>query len=94
MIIRALGPSLSDFGIAGPLEDPMLSVYDRDGNAVGSNDNWQQGQQAEVMNSGLAPKDERESALYIALPPGNYTAIVTGKNGGTGVGLVEGYNIQ
>jgi len=94
LVVRALGPSLSDFGVPSPLQDPTLVLYDADGNAVGSNDNWQEGQQPEVTNSGLAPKDERESALYVALGPGSYTAIVTGKNGETGVGLVEVYNTQ
>jgi hypothetical protein len=94
VVVRALGPSLTEFGVPGALQDPTLGVYDGNGNAIGSNDNWQQAQQPEVTNSGLAPNDERESALYLALAPGNYTAIVTGKNQETGVGLVEVYNIR
>lgn len=92
MVFRAIGPSLSDFGISNPLQDPILAVYDRHGTPVGSNDNWKEGQ-PEIISTGLNPKDDREAALYLSLSPGNYTAIVSGKGGTTGVALVEGYNV-
>jgi hypothetical protein len=94
VVIRAIGPSLSKAGIANALQDPTLSVYDMNGSVIGTNDNWRDAQQPEVVANGLAPTDDRESALYESLPPGNYTAIVRGTNNTTGVGLVEVYNVK
>lgn len=94
VIIRAIGPSLSQFGIAKSLQDPSLTVYDQNGNRQAVNDNWQDGNQPEIIAHGLAPKDSRESAVYLSLAGGNYTAIVSGKAGVTGVALVETYNVQ
>jgi len=94
VVIRAIGPTLTQSGIAGALTDPTLDLRDRDGVLITSNDNWQDSPQAsEIMNEGLAPRDTKESAISISLPPGNYTAIVRGVSGGTGVGLVEFYRI-
>ena len=58
-----------------------------------SNDNWKDSQQAAIANSGLQPRNDLDSAILVTLPTGNYTAIVSGKNGGTGVGLVEVYRL-
>ena len=94
IVVRAIGPSLSRFGITNALQDPTLSLYDSNGNVLGTNDNWQDGHQPEVVAAGLAPTDDRESALFQSLSPGAYTAIVSGNGGTVGTGLVEAYNIQ
>jgi hypothetical protein len=93
LIVRALGPSLGQFGIANPLSNPSLEIYDQNGNRQAANDDWQDGNQPEIIAAGLAPKDVRESAVYVVLAAGNYTAVVSGDDGGTGVALVETYNL-
>lgn len=92
--VRAIGPSLADFGIPGTLQDPALELKDANGTTLISNNDWQQGQPAEIQQAGLAPGDPRESALLATVPPGNYTAIVSGVGSTTGVGLVEVYHLQ
>ena len=94
IVIRAIGPSLNAAGIAHPLADPVLKLRNQAGELVASNDNWRQTQQSELSMSGLAPTNDRESAILATLPTGAYTAIVRGSNGGTGVGLVEVYDIR
>jgi hypothetical protein len=94
VVARAIGPSLGSFGIAGSLEDPMLDLVNSSGTTIRSNDDWKTSQQTEIEAAGLAPSDDRESVLLETIAPGSYTAIVRGKNGGTGVGLVEVYNVQ
>lgn len=93
IIVRGLGPSLSNNGVAGPLSDPTLELRDKDGTLLLSNDNWQDDptQAAAIAAAGLAPNDPKESAIFATLPPGNFTAILAGRNGDTGVGLVELY---
>jgi uncharacterized delta-60 repeat protein len=93
VLVRALGPSLASGGVASPLANPMLSLRDANGNVIASNDNWQDSQQADIAATGKAPPSTKESAILALLPPGNYTAIVTGKNGTTGVGLIEFYSL-
>jgi hypothetical protein len=95
VVVRAMGPSLAQMGIANPLADPTLELRDNNGGLVIANDNWQSdaSQAAQISNSGLAPGNPLESAVVASLVPGTYTAIVAGKNGGTGVGLVEVYNL-
>ena len=83
--VRALGPSLANFGVSGPLDDPIIQLNRGDGSVVMANDNWKNTQQAEIMGAGLAPSNDKEAALIATLTAGNYTAIVSGKNGGTGV---------
>jgi len=93
VIVRAIGPSLGGSGIANPLSNPMLELFDGNGTIVQSNDDWQQGPDAQtITEAGLAPIDSKESALYATLNPGAYTAIVEGVDGATGVGLVEVYD--
>ena len=94
VILRALGPSLGDFGIADPLADPVLDLYDANGMLIASSDSWQSDQEAEIIATGLQPLNDAEAAILITLAPGAYTAIESGKNGGTGVGLVEVYNLH
>ena len=89
VLIRAKGPSLAQFGITDALADPTLRVFNGNGVVINSNDNWKDTQQAQIAATGNAPTNDLESAILITLAPGNYTAIVSGKNGGTGVGQVE-----
>ena len=72
----------------------MLDLYDANGVLIASSDSWQSDQQAEIVATGLAPLNDAEAAILITLAPGAYTAIESGKNGGTGVGLVEVYNLH
>ena len=95
MVFRALGPSLASFGVANPLLDPTLELYDGNGNLIASNDDWQNPQIQAVRATNLAPSNLKESAIVSAfLSPGNYTAVVRGKNNSTGVAIVESYRIQ
>lgn len=94
VVCRALGPSLLAAGIANPLSDPQLDLFDGNGTKISSNNNWKDSQQAAIAGSGLAPSSDLESALIADLAPGNYTAVVSGVGGATGVGLVEAYHLQ
>ncbi len=94
VIIRAIGPSLTRFGVAGALQDPTLELHDGNGVIIDSDDNWKESQQAEIAATGLQPANDLESAIVATLTPGAYTAIVRGKNDTTGVGLVEVYNLN
>jgi len=93
VIVRARGPSLP--GVNNTLADPTLELLDGNGVVIGSNDNWQDDatQAAAITATGLAPTNALESAIWAGLAPGNYTAIIAGKNNGTGVGLIEVYRI-
>jgi sugar lactone lactonase YvrE len=94
VLIRALGPTLTGFGVAGALQDPTLQLFDSSGGVLATNDNWKDTQQAQIEATGLAPPDNRESAIYATLPAGAYTAIVRGASDTTGVAIVEVYNVQ
>lgn len=94
VLVRAIGPSLTQHGIAGSLTDPVLELYDSAGKLISSNDNWRSTQQSDITATGLAPTDDRESAILAPLAPGSYTAIVKGANNGTGVALVEVYDLD
>lgn len=89
VLVRGLGPSLSGFGISDPLPDPTLSLFDGNGALIASNDNWKTFVQSDIAATGLAPTNDLESAILTTLFAGNYTAIVSDKNGATGVGMVE-----
>jgi phospholipase/lecithinase/hemolysin len=94
LVFRALGPSLANFGVANPLLDPTLELYDSNGNQIAANDDWKNPQQQAIQATNLAPSNTKEAAIVAAfLTPGNYTAVVRGKNGTTGVALVEAYRI-
>ena len=93
VVVRAIGPSLAQFGVTNPLADPTLELHDGNGNTLVSNDNWQDSQAAEIQATGLAPNDPNESAIVRVFANGAYTAIVRGKNNAVGVGLVEAYNV-
>ena len=93
VVVRAIGPSLSEANVANPLPDPFLDVRDGNGNPIATNDNWKEDPNAgKVSQFGLAPKNDLESALYLVVGPGAYTAIVSGNGGTSGVGLVEVYS--
>jgi hypothetical protein len=92
--VRALGPSLTNFGIAGALADPMLAVHDSNGALLAQDDDWRVEREQQLIGSGLAPKNDREAAMLLSLQPGAYTAIVRGKDNGTGIALVEVYNLD
>jgi hypothetical protein len=94
VIIRALGPSLANIGVLGPLADPTLELRDASGNLLQGNDNWRDTQEQLIRDANLGPPNDFESAMFVTLQPGAYTAAVSGKNGGNGIGLVEVYDLQ
>jgi hypothetical protein len=94
VIIRAIGPSLTPHNIQTPLQDPTLEIHDGSGSLILSNDNWRSDQEQEITDTGVPPTDDRESAIVATLSPGNYTAIVRGKNDGIGIALVEVYDLN
>jgi type VI protein secretion system component Hcp len=93
VLVRALGPTLSNFGVTNALADPTLELRDVNGTLITSNDDWKSTQQTEISATGKAPPNKLESAVLRALAPGNYTAIVSGISDGTGVALVEVYEL-
>jgi hypothetical protein len=96
LVVRGLGPSLaaSPFNVPQALIDPILDLRDRNGGSIIIDDNWQDTQEAQIRATGLAPSNASESAIDITLPPGNYTAILSGTNGASGNGLVEVYALN
>src|SRR5256886_1060859 len=95
VIVRAFGPTLSsNFGVSGALADPTIAIFNSSNVMVASNDNWRNTQETEIAASGFAPPNDLESAIIATLAPGSYTAVVTGKNGGTGVALVDLYELD
>jgi len=93
VVLRAIGPTLGNFGIGGALQDPTLDLVNSEGAVLRSNNNWKDSQQIEIEAYGLQLADDRESALVQTVPPGNYTAIVRGVGNTNGVALVEAYHI-
>ncbi len=95
VLIRGIGPSLGQANppVPGALIDPVLELHEADGSVV-SNDDWRDTQEMTIEATGLAPTDDRESAIIATLPPGGHTAILKGKNDATGVGLVEVYDLD
>jgi hypothetical protein len=95
VLVRALGPTLSDFGVAGALANPTLDLVNASGTVIRSNDNWKDDAQQRVAieAAGLGPSHDEEAALVETLAPGAYTAVARGNNRATGVGLIEAYNI-
>ena len=94
VIVRAIGPSLAQYGITNPLADPTLELHDGNGALIAFDDNWRDSQEAEIQATGFAPSNDLESAIVATLAPGNYTAIVRGKNDTIGVALVEMYGLN
>jgi hypothetical protein len=93
VLVRGLGPTLTNFGVTGALADPTIALYDGTGALITSNDNWKDTNLVAIAATGKAPPNDKESAILASLLPGSYTAIVSGKNNTTGVGLVEAYGI-
>jgi hypothetical protein len=103
VVVRAIGPELTQHGVPNPLADPTVELHNATGALIASNDNWMttviggiitSDQVHDITDSGHAPTDARESAIIATLPPGNYTAIVRGVNSTNGVGLVEVYDLD
>jgi hypothetical protein len=103
VIIRAIGPELTQYGVPNVLADPTLELHDSSGDLIASNDNWQHtiiggiitsDQLLDIRRSGHVPRDARESAIIAELPAGNYTTIVRGVNETMGVALVEAYDLD
>jgi CSLREA domain-containing protein len=93
---RGIGPSLAQFGLTNLLPDPTLEVHDANGMTIVSNDNWTDDavSAAQLTANGLALKNQKEAGIFTALPAGQFTVILAGKNGGVGIGLVEIYNLK
>lgn len=95
VVVRALGPSLADQNVANALANPLLELHDGNGNLLQVNDNWADGPDAQaIADEGFAPTRAKEAALQETLSPGNYTVVVSGANGTTGIGLVEIYDMS
>jgi hypothetical protein len=88
VVVRGLGPTLTQFGVSGALADPVVTLVDGNGMVVKTNDNWKNTQQAAILATALAPPNDLESAMVATV-----AAILSGKNGATGVGLVEVYKV-
>jgi hypothetical protein len=94
VILRGIGPSLTALGVPDALADPMLELHNAAGATIASNDDWQDSQKTEIEATGFAPSDPKESAIVMDLDPAAYTVILQGTNQSTGVGLVEGYDLD
>ncbi|MEY2507044.1 MAG: hypothetical protein QOH01_1373 [Verrucomicrobiota bacterium] len=94
VLIRAIGPSLRPSGIPQPLADPFLDLYGSGPSPIASNNDWRDTQEASIKATGIPPVNDLESAIDATLAPGNYTAVVRGKDGGSGVALVEVYDLN
>ena len=101
VMLRAIGPSLSDAGVPGALPDTLLELHDSSGRVI-ANDDWKKSRQDGVSDAaqkvsieatGIPPTKDAESALVATLPPGPCTVVVSGK-GGAGVALVEVYDLE
>ena len=95
VLVRALGAELAAAGVSGTLADPTLDLYNQDGIVIDSNDDWENSPEAnQIAVTGLPPTESHESAILRQLSPGAYTAVVRGKDGASGVALVEVYNLS
>ena len=95
VVLRALGPSLSNFGIADGLQDPVLELHDSTGTLLATNDNWMDASNKQaIIDSGLAPSHNFESVILSSLNPGSYTAVIHGANNGTGTAVIEAYDLD
>jgi Tol biopolymer transport system component len=96
VVVRGIGPSLTQFGLNPSLADPTLELRDSNGAILVTNDNWQDDpvSAGQLSANGFALSDPNESGIFTSLPAGQFTAILAGKNGGIGIGLVEIYNLR
>ena len=94
ILVRGIGPSLEAAGVSNALQDPFIDLRDAQGTTITTNDDWGTSPDAGALQtSGLAPAHEKESAILQNLAPGQYTVILQGASGGTGVGVVEAFNL-
>jgi hypothetical protein len=94
VLVRTLAPSLVSAGINNAMPDPTLELRDGNGMLIAANDNWREGPEVEIQESTLAPSNDLESAIITTLPSGPYTAVIHERNGQSGIGLFEVYNLQ
>ena len=92
VLLRGIGPSLANFGLNDVLQDPVLELRSANGSLIFKNDNWKDSQRSQIEGTSFQPTDDRESVIVMTLEPGAYTAVLTGKDETTGVGLVEVYD--
>jgi hypothetical protein len=90
--LRGMGPFLALFGVTDFLQDPVLELRASNGSLILRNDNWKDDQRSQIEGGPFQPGDDRESVILASLQPAAYTAVLTGKDGSTGVGLVEVYD--
>ena len=91
IVVRALGPLLP---VNENLADPTLELHDSSGATVAGNDNWRDTQQNALIATTISPANDYDSAIVRTVNPGAYTAVLAGKGGTTGVGLVEVYDLD
>jgi hypothetical protein len=94
VLIRAIGPSLTQFGIPNVLADPVLELHSPGTSTPVTNNNWRDTQEAEIQATGIPPTNNLESAIVATLFPGAYTAIVRGNGNTAGIALVEVYDLN
>jgi hypothetical protein len=94
VLLRAIGPSLTNVGILDALRDPRLELRNGNGTVIVLNDNWRTDQEAEIIATTIPPSNDLESAIVQDLAPGNYTAIVLGMNNTIGIAVVEAYDLN
>jgi len=97
LLIRAVGPGLTQFGVGGVLAAPQLNIYDAAGNLIQSNAGWggTSDLQAAFAKTGAFPlsSTSADAALIADLPAGSYTAVISGSGDTTGVALAEIYEV-
>jgi len=96
VLIRGIGPTLASFGVSGALADPKLEIFSAAGQRLAENDNWQPGLASVFTSAGAfaLSADSKDAALLLPLQPGAYTAVLSSADGGSGVGLIELYEVQ
>jgi hypothetical protein len=93
VLVRGIGPSLAGAGVSGVLADPVLELHDANG-AVITNNDWRETQESDIIATTVPPTKDKEAAIVMTLPPGQYTAILRGNENEIGVGLVEVYKLD
>ena len=93
VLMRGLGPTLASVGLPNVLADPALELRDHNGALLHANDNWRTDQELEIIATGIPPTNDLESAIFAALVPGQYTGLMSGIAGGTGIGYIQFYTL-
>lgn len=94
VIVRAIGPSLGQFGLTGLLANPTLELYNSSSQLTAANDDWRETQEGEIIATGIPPQNDFESAVVANLAPGAHTVVVRGKDNASGIGVVEAYDLE